>query len=51
MDIHNDLKHNGLKSLINYYDRNYTDKNATLWNGYVSSVIGLLNSHTLPQDN
>ena len=28
-----------------------TDMNDTLHNGYVSSAIGLINSHTLPQDN
>ena len=28
----------------------YTDINDTLYNGYVSSGIVLLNIHTLPQD-
>ena len=30
---------------------NDTDMNDNLQNGYMSSGIGLLNSHTLPQDN
>ena len=51
MNIHTDLQRYGLKSLINYNDRNYTDMNDNLQNGDVSSGIGLLNSHTLPQDN
>ena len=36
---------------MNDNDRIDTDMNETLHNGYVSSGIGLLNSHTLPQDN
>ena len=51
MKIHTDLQHNGFESLINYNDRIDTDMNKTLQNGDVSSVIGLLNSHTLPQYN
>ena len=30
MNNHTDLKHNGLKSLMNYNDRNDTDINANL---------------------
>ena len=36
---------------MNYNDRNDTDMNDNLQNGDVSSGIGLLNSHTHPQDN
>ena len=36
---------------MNYNTRNDTDMSSTLQNGYLSSGIGLLNSHTLPQDN
>ena len=36
---------------MNNNDSNDTYMNETLQNGYVSSGIGLLNSHTLPQDN
>ena len=31
--------------------RIYTDIRDMIYNGYVSNVIDLLNSHTLPQDN
>ena len=51
INIHNYLQQNGLESLMNDNTRNETDMNATLQNGDVSSGIGLLNSHTLPQDN
>ena len=40
-----------MKSLMTYNDRNDTDINDNLKNGYVSSGIGLLNIHTPPQDN
>ena len=51
MNTHTDLQHNGFKSLMNYNYMNDTDMNDNLQNGYMSSGIGLLNSHTLPQDN
>ena len=51
MSSHADLQQNGLKSLINYNDRNDTDMNDTLQNGDLISGIGLLNSHILPKDN
>ena len=51
MNNHADLKHNGLESLMNDNDRNYTYINVTLQNGDVIIGIGLLNSHTPPQDN
>ena len=36
---------------MNYNDRNDSDMNDILENGDASTGIGLLNSHTLPQDN
>ena len=51
MNSHTDLQHSGLESLMNDNDRIDKDMNDNLQNGYVNSVIGLLNSHTLPQDN
>ena len=51
MNSHTDSQQNCLKSLMNYKYRNDTDMNANLQNGDVSSGIGLLNSHTLPQYN
>ena len=51
MNSRNDLQHNGLEPLMNDNDRIDTDIIETLQNGDVSSLIGLLNSHTLPQDN
>ena len=51
MNSHTDLQYNGLKSLMNYDVRIDIDMNATLHNGDVSSWIGLLNRHTLPQYN
>ena len=36
---------------MNYNDRNGMDMNANLQNGYFSSGIGLLNTHTLQRDN
>ena len=42
---------NDLKSLINYNDRDDMEMNDNLHNGYVSSVIGLINSYTIPQCN
>ena len=51
MNSHTDLQKNGLESLMN--DNDIIDKyiNATPQNGDISSGIGLLNIHTLPQYN
>ena len=51
MNSNTDLKQNCLKQLMNYNDSNDTYMNANVQRGDVSSGIGLLNSHTLPQDN
>ena len=51
MNSHTDLQQNSLKSSTNYNDRNDTDMNTNLYNGDMISGIGLLNSHTFPQDN
>ena len=51
MKINTDFQQNGLKPLMNYNDRGDTDINANLQNVHVSSGIGLLNNHTLPQHN
>ena len=48
MNSHTYLQQNSLESLMNDNTRNDTGMNATLQNGYLSSGIGLLNSHTLP---
>ena len=50
MNSHNDLQQNGFESSMNYNQSNDTYTNATFKNGYVSSGIGLLKIHTLPQD-
>ena len=50
MNSHTDLQQIFLESLINDNDRIDSDMNKTLQNGDVSSGIGLLNSHNLPQD-
>ena len=42
---------NGLKSLMNYNDRDDMETNANLQNGVVSSGIGLIISHTIYQHN
>ena len=42
---------NDLKSLINYNDRDDMEMNDNLHNGYVRSLIGLINSYTIPQCN
>ena len=44
-------QHNGLKSLMNYNDRDDIDMNTNSQNVYVSSGIGLLNIHTLLRYN
>ena len=36
---------------MNDNDRIGIDMNKTLHNGYVISIIGLINRHSLPQDN
>ena len=46
---HTIYQHIGLKSYINYNDRDDMELNANLHNGDLSSAAGLLNSHTLPQ--
>ena len=51
MNINNFYQLNGLKSFMNFNDRDDMETNANLHNGYVTSVIGLINSHTLPQCN
>ena len=48
MNSHSDFEHNSLKSLMNYNDRDDADMNDNLYNGDVSSIIGLLNRNTLP---
>ena len=42
---------NGLKYFMNYNNGNDMDMNDNHQNGDVSSGIGLINSHTLPQCN
>ena len=49
MDSHTDLQQNCFKLLMNYNDISDKDMNDHLQNGDVSSGIGLLNRHTLPQ--
>ena len=51
MNSHADLQQNVLESLINDNDSNDTDINDTFYNLDVSIGIGLLNIHTLSQDN
>ena len=51
LNIHTNLKHNFLESLINDNDSNDTDINETFYNLDVSIGIGLLNIHTISQDN
>ena len=51
MNSHNDLKQNSFESSMNFNESNDTYTNATFKNRYVSSGIGLLKFHTLPQDN
>ena len=51
MNSHNDLKSDNSESLIKENDRIDTNMNETLHNGDVRSRIGLLNIHTLLQDN
>ena len=51
MNIHTDLQQNCLESLMNDNYSNDTNMNDTSKNGDVIIEIGLLNSHTLPQDN
>ena len=50
MNIHTDLYQNGLESLSNDNDSIDSNTYDTLNNGDVISGIGLLNSHTTPQD-
>ena len=47
MNIHTFYEYNGLKSLMNYNDRNDIEINENIWNGDLSSGIDLINSHTL----
>ena len=51
MNIHTDLQQIFLESFMNYNYRNDIDINDTLQNGHMSSEIGSLNRHTLPEDN
>ena len=51
MNIHTNLKHNGLELLINDNDRIYTDMNDTLQNVDMISWTGLLKSNTIPLYN
>ena len=51
MNSHTGLQQNVLELLMKDNDRIDKDMNETLQNGDVGSIIGLLNSHTLPQDN
>ena len=51
INSHTVYQQNGLKLLMKYNDRDDMDMNANLHNGDISSVIGLLNSHTLPHFN
>ena len=51
MNSHTDLEQNYLEFLMKDNDRIDTYINDTLKNGDVSSVIGLLNIHNLPQAN
>ena len=47
MNRHNTYQYNGLKSLINYNDRDDIEGNADLQNGDMSSGIGLININTM----
>ena len=49
LNIKTDSQHNYLESLISYNDMIDTYMNETLHNGDMSTRIGLLNIHTLPQ--
>ena len=51
MNSHNVYQNNGSKSLMNYNDMDDMDMNANIQNEDMRSVIGLLNSHNLPQYN
>ena len=51
MNSHTYLQNKYLELLMKDNDRIFTYMNETLNNEDVSSGIGLLNSHTLPQDN
>ena len=51
MNSNADSRHNSFKLLMNYNDRDETDMNANLQNGYVSIGIDLLNIHTTRQYN
>ena len=51
MNSHNYLQQNDLESLMKDNDRTDTYMKVTLQNGDMSSGIGLLNIHTIPQAN
>ena len=51
MNSHTYLQQNDLESLMNDNYSIDTDMNDTVYNGDVSSGIGLLNIHTFPQAN
>ena len=51
MNSHKNLQQNDLESFMKDNDCIGTDMNETFHNGYMSSGIGLLNSHNTPQDN
>ena len=51
MNSHTNLQKNDLESFMKDNDCIGTDMNETFHNGYMSSGIGLLNSHNTPQDN
>ena len=51
MNRHTVYQQNGLKSLMNYNDRDTMDMDDNLQNRYVISRIGLRNIHNLPRYN
>ena len=51
MNNHTVYQHNGSISLMNYNDRDDSDRNDSLHYGDVSSGVGLINIHALPQHN
>ena len=51
MNNHTVYQHNDLKVLMKYNDSNDMEMNLNLPKGGVGSVIGLINSHNLPQFN
>ena len=51
MNRHTYSRQNGFEYLMNVNNSNDTYMNDTVQNGDVSSGIGLINIHTLPQDS